>query len=295
MTKVRGFCHAIPMKKIFTLLMICALALMTGCGGNETKPSDDAGKVKIGMITRLNASEENFGNFMKKIEDTLDVKISSHTPVFFDNLNSMEMALQSGQIDEISTYRSVARYIIAQDPRFEIIKDHSLEFIDSFCFALREEDTELRDSLNDVISEMQSDGTLGRLAKEYITDIKTNTEPPAVELPHFDGAPTLKIAVTGDLPPLDFVSADGKPAGFNTAVLAEVGNRLLRNIELVQVDSGARAAVLTSKQADVVFWAIVPVSEIIPSDSDRPEGTILTEPYFKDKIVHVSFKAEEKN
>ena len=283
------------MKKILALLMICSLILMTGCGGGEEKKvSDDAGKIKIGMITRLNASEENFSEFMKKIEDTLDVKISSHTPVFFDNLNQMQMALQTKQIDEISTYRSVARYMIAKDPRFQVLKDHSLEFIDSFCFALRDDETELRNSLNKVITEMQNDGTLDRLTKEYITDISTENDPPAVELPHFDSAETIKVAVTGDLPPLDFVSAEGKPEGFNTAVLAEISNRMLKNIELVQIDSGARAVALTSKQVDIVFWAIVPVSEIIPSDSDKPSGVILTDPYYKDKIVHIIFKENEK-
>ncbi len=283
------------MKKILTILslVLSSLFMLTGCGG-ENKPVDDAGKVKLGMIMRLNASEESFGEFMQKIEETLSVKISSHKPVFFDNLNAMQMALQSKQIDEISTYRSVARYMLAKDPHFVVLKDHSLEFIDSFCFALRDDETELCDSLNEVIKEMQMDGTLDRLTKEYITNINTENEPPVVELPHFDSAQTIKVAVTGDLPPLDYVSTDGKPAGFNTAVLAEIGNRMLKNIELVQVDSGARAAVLTSKQVDVVFWAIVPVSEIIPQDSDKPDGVILTDPYYKDKIVHIIFQEEEK-
>ena len=285
------------MKKFFALIMLITL-LMTGCGGDsggEGKLIDkDAGKVKLGMITRLNASEENFGEFMNKVEDTLDVKISSHVPVFFDNLNAMQMALQSKKIDEISTYRSVARYMIAKDPQFVVLKDHSLEFIDSFCFALRDDETELQNSLNMAIKDLQVEGTLDRLTKEYITDINAETEPPAVEMPHFDGAETIKVAVTGDLPPLDFISADGKPAGFNTAVLAEIGTRLQKNIELVEIESGARAAALNSKQVDVVFWAIVPVSEIIPTDSDKPDGVILTEPYFKDKIVHMIFQPEEK-
>lgn len=283
------------MKKFFALLMICSLILMTGCGGGEEKKAaDDAAKIKLGMITRLNASEENFGEFMKKVEETLNVKISSHKPVFFDNLNQMQMALQSKQIDEISTYRSVARYMIAKDPRYQVLKDHSLEFVDSFCFALRDDETELRDSLNKVIEEMTNDGTLDRLTKEYITDISTEGEPPVVDLPHFDSAQTIKVAVTGDLPPLDYISADGQPAGFNTAVLSEIGNRMLKNIELVQIDSGARAAALTSNQVDVVFWAIVPVSEIMPDDTDKPSGLILTEPYYRDKVTHIVFKEGEK-
>jgi len=204
----------------------------------------------------------------------------------------MQMALQSGQIGEISTYQSVARYMIAKDPRYFVLKDHSLEFIDSFCFALREDDTELKNSLNAVIREMQDDGTLGKLAKQYITDINAENEPPAVDMPLFPSAGTIKVAVTGDLPPLDYVSVDGKPAGFNTAVLAEIGNRMLKNIELVDIDSGARASALSSKKVDVVFWAIVPVSEIIPSDSDKPAGVALTDPYYKDKIVHLGFKED---
>lgn len=284
------------MKKIFALLMILSLVLMTGCGGyNEgKKPIDkDATKVKLGMITRLNASEENFDGFMRNIEDTLNVKIVSHKIVFFDSLALMESALQAGQIEEMSTYRSVARYILAKDSRFSLLKDHSLEFIDSFCFALRQDEGDLRNTLNNVLKDMQADGTLDRLTKEYITDVKEGTDPIAVELPHFDDADTIKVAVTGDLPPLDLVLANGKPAGFNTAVLAEIGKRLQKNVELIQVDSGARAAALTSEQVDVVFWAIVPISEIVPDDVDKPEGVILTEPYFKDKIVHLTFKAEK--
>lgn len=284
------------MKKIFALLMICSLILITGCGGsNDDKTADnDADKIKLGIIARLNVSEENFGEFMHKVEETLGVKLASHKTIFFDSLTQMQNAIQSKQIDEISTYRSVARYMIAQEPRFSVLKDHSLEFVDSFCFALRDDETELRDSLNKVIKDMQSDETLDKLTKEFITDINADNEPPVIEISPIAGADTIKVAVTGDLPPLDYVSANGKPAGFNTAVLAEVSKRLNKNIELVQVESGARAAALTSKQVDVVFWAIVPVSEIVPSDVDKPNGIIVTEPYFKDKITHLAFKADGK-
>ena len=64
--------------------MICSLIVMTGCGGSDEKKSaDDAGKIKLGMITRLNVSEENFSELMKQVEDSLNVKIASHKAVFF--------------------------------------------------------------------------------------------------------------------------------------------------------------------------------------------------------------------
>jgi hypothetical protein len=53
---------------------------------------------------------------------------------------------------------------------------------------------------------------------------------------------------------MDYVAADGTFAGFNTAVLAEIGKRLQKNIELVQVDSVGRALALSEGTVDVVFW-----------------------------------------
>ena len=97
--------------------------------------------------------------------------------------------------------------------------------------------------------------------------------------------------MTGDLPPLDLVLADNSPAGFNTAMLAEIAKRLNRNIEIVDIDSGARAAALTSKLIDVVFWVVVPFGNSdIPSDIDKPAGLELSAPYFKDTITHIKLK-----
>ena len=87
--------------------------------------------------------------------------------------------------------------------------------------------------------------------------------------------------MTGDLPPLDFVNADGTPAGFNTAVLSEISKRIGKNIEMIQVDSAARGTALTSGQVDVIFWVVVPAEESStrPKDFDTPEGVAVTVPY----------------
>lgn len=275
------------MRKIFALICTVLMAIgFTGCGGGgaDNKPEN---VVKIGMIHHLNASENEFNGFMKNIAETFALNMPNHEVTFFDNLNTMQMALEAGQIDEISTYLPVANYLIERNPNIEILDGHTLEFIDAFCFAVRAGAVDLKNQLNNAISAMNDDGTLKNLTGEYIT---SSENPPAVAFEHFDGAETLKVAVTGDLPPLDLVSADGKAAGFNTAVLAELGKRLQRNIEVIQVDSAARASALTSGQADIIFWAIVPVSEIIPANVDKPDGVDLTSPYYRGRIVHIGLK-----
>ena len=149
----------------------------------------------------------------------------------------------------------------------------------------------LNNDLNKAIKAMATDGTLANLSKQYITELKNGAEPPAVPITQIEGADTIKVAVTGDLPPFDMILADGTPAGFSTAVLAEISRRTNKNIELVSVGSAARAAILSSKGADVVFWVAVPKdSTLIPANIDQPEGISVTEPYYQDNIVHVGLK-----
>ncbi|MBQ9441901.1 MAG: transporter substrate-binding domain-containing protein [Selenomonadaceae bacterium] len=280
------------LRKIFAVMLMCifSAAILTGCGEEKKVEAPATSEFKIGMLAHMNATEKNFDNFIQKISETFNFKMSSYDPIFFDNLSSMQMALESGQINAISTYKCVADYLIAKNPKLEIADNDALNFVDAFCFALREGDKDLIGMVNKAIVEMRDDGTLDELNKKYVANFKTNEEISAVEIQNISGANTIKVAVTGDLPPLDFIDAEGKAAGFNTAVLAELSRRIGRNIELVQIDSGARAAALNSGRVDIVFWAIVPVSEIIPSNADKPAGVELTTPYYRGRIVHVKMK-----
>ena len=162
------------------------------------------------------------------------------------------MGLESGSVDEISTYECVAKYLMKKNPNLEVVENHGMSLSDSFCFAMLSKNTDLKKNIDKTLENMKKDGTLNKLVKEYITDAKADNLS-SVEIPHFDGAETLKVAVTGDLPPLDLVLADGKPAGFNTALLAEIGKRLKKNIEIVDIDGDARSAALSSGKVDAVF------------------------------------------
>lgn len=281
------------MKKKFLVAICAAALLMVGCGGEKpSKPAQNSEKVTIGVITHLNASETEYNEYMKKLEKSYRPS-KAHLSAdykYFDKMNDMQLALESNQIDMLSTYQNVANYMVQRSDNKEILSAEKI-LSDSFCFAVREGDKMLQNDLNKAIKSMTEDGTLEKLSKAYIVDIKNGAEPPAVPITQIDGADTIKVAVTGDLPPFDMVLADGTPAGFSTAVLAEVSRRINKNIELVSVDSAARAAILSSKGADVVFWVAVPKdSNLIPTNIDQPEGIAVTEPYYHDNIAHVGLK-----
>lgn len=105
---------------------------------------------------------------------------------------------------------------------------------------------------------------------------------------HFDGAATLTVALTRDLPPMDYISVAGEPIGFNTALVSEIARRLKMNAKFISVDSGARAAALASRSCDAVFWTETGNSHNNRENSDKediPEHTIITEPYLIGRLV----------
>lgn len=281
------------LKKIAAMFVSCALAgtLLTGCG-DTAKTQSQQEDIQLGMLKNLNVNEKLYDGIMKKIEEDAGIKLNHHQAVFFDDLEIMQLSLKSKLIDELSVYKCVADYLMAIDPNFEMAENHvgNKKVMDKFAFAMRAEDTELKNSINAVLEEMTNDGTLDKLTQTYITSLKDGEDPPAVAFETFDGADTIKIGITGDLPPLDLILANGKAAGFNTALLSEIGKRLHKNIELVQIKTATRAAALVSNTIDVSFWAIIPINEGIPRDIDKPQGIELSTPYFQDDVLHISYK-----
>ena len=74
-------------------------------------------------------------------------------------------------IDMLSTYQNVTKYMIQRSANKEILPSERY-LQDSFCFALRKGDTILKNELDKAIKAMMADGTLKKLTKEYITELK---------------------------------------------------------------------------------------------------------------------------
>ena len=247
---------------------------------------------KLGIVSQTTVSGENFVKIVAHLlGKSHDIRILRTICTATDQRQTAALNL-AGKVDVMSTYDCVGDYLMANNDEFEKVNDDWIKGLaDNFCFAVRDEDTEIKAALDKAIDEMKSDGTLDKLINEYINVRDKEKTPPKVEIPHFEGADTIKVGVTGDLPPLDLILPDNSPAGFNTALLAEIAKRSGVNIEPVQIDSGARAAALAEGHIDVVFWAIVPVGEFLPADIDQPAGVELSAPYFHDEIIHLKLKS----
>jgi len=275
------------LKRLLISILCCAVLAAAGSAFADTA------SVRVGELTwlqqdstersaSLKAMQAAFsvlvGGFGETAEnDTAYLYFRDKEIIYYDNLNSMLLALQSGEIDAAELYSSVCRYIRNQNsdhlkvymgdqmneigPRIEnrvlMLNLMDALFSVDFSFMFLEGQEPLRDLFNGALKELREDGTKDRLLQEEIADIIFNPEKkiiPAVSAP-IEGAETIRVGVTGALPPVDYFTEAGKPAGYSTRILAEISRRIGYNIEFVSVDPSARVLALSSGKVDVIFWA----------------------------------------
>lgn len=268
------------MKKLVSMAaaLVIALSLCLPVCAEDTANSGEVQKYgNIGRLSKLNISEAELNEVLK------DIMVNSicNRYVFYDTMTDMLMALNRGDIVVLETDQNTVRYIVSRNDgitdRPPYLNPNNL----MFSILLREEDAELRDQISGCIADMNGDGTLEELRQRYIEDVIEGDDPDAVVPEVFPGARTIKVAVTGDRPPMDYVSAGGEPLGYNTALIAEIAKRLGINIEFVTVNCGARGIALATGVCDIVFWMEIGDFENWEGADfeDQPENTIVTEPY----------------
>lgn len=274
------------MKKIFAALLAAAMLLtLCACGQKNDAGEKEISPIKMGDIDDI----YDFHVVAEHIEKNHKEKTFDAEWLKYPNLSTVMLALEKGEITMVALNQSVANYIDAQNDKFELKSPERIR-TSYFSMLTTDTNTELYDLLDSGIKQLKADGTLDKLIEEDLKAYITSDPTPA-ELPKFDGAKTYKIAVTGDMPPMDFVTADGKAAGFNVALLSEIANIAQVNFELVTMDSGARLTSLASGAVDAVFWTVslsCPYcGEVIET---APEGTLRTEGYFSDDVAFLTLK-----
>ncbi len=262
------------MKKV-----LCAMLLVFVFAGA-------ASAEKVGVLSRLDTPAEVFqpGITREVIRKFVRTSVNPHNLKpgdvefkAYDSMVAMMMALNAGEIDAIQLPECVAEYILKENPKTDARAFILLHGWMNLVMGLKEGNEALRDKISAAITEMNKDGTISLLIRYHVQGPEAR-EPMPVEFAKYDDAEPLKVAVTGDFPPIDYVDAGGQAAGYNTAMLAELGRRLHMNIQLVYTETASRAAALMSGKADVVFWFKLHSGQA--EQFDIPEGIITTAPYY---------------
>lgn len=299
------------MKKCISLILVLTMGIMllAGCSKTDKSAKNAATQNPTGNSTSQTLEQQlaaqgksiKLGTlaFNNLTQEELSDKLNAHYKkagknytfayTYFDSLSSALLALKAGQINRIDMNQSTAKYIAARNSDVSI-RSLQWDALD-FQMAVLEKNARLLNEINTAIANMKSDGTLAALTKTHIDSVLNGAEPEKVKMPVLDGAETIRVAVTGDLPPMDYTTADGEPAGFNMAFLAELSKRINKNIKFVAINSGARLTALNAGTVDTLFWARTTGNAEF--QADVPQGMKLSSIYFTDAFYGVYLKTEK--
>ena len=265
--------------RLIAMLLVISVILLAGMAQAEAKIQ------KIGVLSLLNMSEQGYAQIEKTRvaaaalldEDAPGAELSQEgliadepEIIYFDHLNDLILALNAGTIQAADLPMEVASYAAARNEGLRVISivapeedvdnlDEMRDFLwnSVFCcdfsFMATEENKDLLAEINQAAAGIYDDGTEAQLYETYVLGA-IEGDPEVEEIEKVDSWDTIRVLVTGDMPPIDYMTADGKPAGFNVAMLKEIGKRLQKNIELISADAGSRGLMLANGLADVAFW-----------------------------------------
>lgn len=261
--------------RLTQLLVVIMVITMFGCGGNKkaniNQLSDLEGKV-MGMLASGISNE----GVDKMIENLIGAPAKE--VVYFNRGMDVLTALKTGKIDAAPIHQFAADYVLKRNDDLKSIPVN-LDFEGGVIMAVRIEDQPLKAALDSAITILKENGTLKMLEDEWVTNLAVTNEPSNTELAKIEGAKTIYVGVSGDYPPLDYVAANGLPAGFNVAILSEIGKVLNVNFEFVSMETQARFAALSSKKIDVIFCHFES-SNTQYFDDLKTNNWISTIPYF---------------
>ncbi|MDR2738986.1 MAG: transporter substrate-binding domain-containing protein [Treponema sp.] len=174
----------------------------------------------------------------------------------FSSSTDLVTALKTKRVDAMLTTVETSRFLISADEKLDIISLNQSG--NGLRMILRDTDTALLEELNSGVNALKAEGTLDKLYDQYTTNVTADRLASApAQLPLIEGAQTILVGINGDLPPYDYISADGKPAGFNVALMGELSQVLGKNVQFVTIPSDARFSALLSKnirRMDLFFW-----------------------------------------
>lgn len=233
---------------LILLIVLLALSALPACAQTPAELVPEGARVAIYTMAEDmdQVLDEAGGDVAEGVVRTEGIAFT-----YVQSLSEALLLLGSGRVDAFLMAYDTMRYLAAQDDCLTAIAG-----IPDTTFHMITGDTqaELVAQIDEALAAIEADGTLDALRQTQVEDVIAGANPVAVALPVTEGAPTYRVGVSGDLPPLDYTTADGTPAGFNTALLAELAGRLGVNFELVTIESGARFLALETGTVDLFFW-----------------------------------------
>ena len=249
------------MSLIAVLVFVTAI---TGCSKNESAISsfDDVKNSKVGAMTGSTGEAIATNRFPR-------AQIKS-----FDDIMDAVAAMKSGQLDAIVTAYPTALQVVKKNPDLQRLPE-PLDNEDT-AIALKKGNAELLAAVNQIITELKSNGTLESMKNRWFKPDLAPYEELDIPVPK-DGK-VLKIGVSATREPFSFIDKGGRVTGHDGELARLIGAKLHRPVEFLDMKFMALIPALQSGKVDLIVTGMTATDE-------RRKTIDFTQPYFTNSQV----------
>lgn len=249
-------------RKIRTFLAIIltlTLAVLAGCSS-----SDD----HITQLSQLDGRE--FAVPAGTVADQLVLKrFPSARFMYYDTVLAACMAVLNRQADVAAYDEPILKNIAAKYNGLTVLPERITT--DYYGVAVKPESTDLKNTIDAVISELRENGTYEAMLTRWLPE--TGAPAPMPEIPLNGSNGVLRLGTAAVTEPFSFFSADQKVVGFDIELASYVARKLGMRLEIVNMDFGAMIPALTAGEVDMIAACITITDE-------RAKSILFSDPYY---------------
>lgn len=183
------------------------------------------------------------------------------------------LAVKSNKADAFIYDKSVLLNLVEKNPEL-VILDEPVDKL-KVAAAIKKDNTKLLAAINAALTELRRDGALQRLKAKWV-DAKYTVTPQLSPAPNVQSKGMLKMGTCANLEPFSFQS-NGKITGLDVELSQLIGERLGKNIEIVDMNFEALIPALQSGKIDFALSNFNVTEE-------RKKLILFSQPYIENDI-----------
>ncbi len=227
------------MNHLIKLLLLCIILSLGGCGEKEIKVTNlrmlEGGKT-FAVPTGTAADQ-----FVKKKYPDAQIE-------YYNSVLDCALAVRDGKADAAVYDLPVLKNIAAKNAGLMVLPD--LLFDDQYGFAVRLQDTLLKQTMDEVLSEIKSNGIYADMSKRWFPEQGNPAAMPDFRFKDNNGV--LKFGTAAVTEPMSFFDGQKKIVGFDVEYASYIAQKLGKRLEIVDMEFGAMLPALIAGKVDMI-------------------------------------------
>jgi len=153
---------------------------------------------------------------------------------YYDTVLDACLAVKSGKSDAAAYDEPILKNIAAKNQGLAVLPD--MITIDNYGYAVQIDNTELKNKIDEVITELEKNGTYNEMLKRWLPEEGNPAQMPDIELTGNKGV--LRFGTAAITEPFSFVDDSQKIVGFDIELAMYVAQKLDMQIEIIDMDFG---------------------------------------------------------